>query len=147
MTLKKVKDLLKGIEILRLVTKENEGFYTGERIRIFDLFLNGDGLVRPEVYDAISRKDLDEYKENENITANSINNILADIKMWTVYAEDNSNKDDNVNVNIDCFFDRCDDLEQIRKLNTLNRDEFDYSLINFINNKSKYIYLKLAWNL
>lgn len=144
MTLKKVKDLLKGIEILRLVTKENEGFYTGERIRIFDLFLNGDGLVRLEVYDAISRKDLDEYKENENITANSINNILADIKMWTVYAEDNSNKDDNVNVNIDCFFDRCDDLEQIRKLNTLNRDEFDYSLINFINNKSKYIYLKLA---
>lgn len=144
MTLKEVKDLLKGIEILRLVTKENEGFYTGERIRIFDLFLNGDGLVRLEVYDAISRKDLDEYKENENITANSINNILADIKMWTVYAEDNSNKDDNVNVNIDCFFDRCDDLEQIRKLNTLNRDEFDYSLINFINNKSKYIYLKLA---
>lgn len=147
MTLKEVKDLLKGIEILRLVTKENEGFYTGERIRIFDLFLNGDGLVRLEVYDAISRKDLDEYKENENITANSINNILADIKMWTAYAEDNSNKDDNVNVNIDCFFDRCDDLEQIRKLNTLNRDEFDYSLINFINNKSKYIYLKLAWNL
>ena len=144
MTLKEVKDLLKGIEILRLVTKENEGFYTGERIRIFDLFLNGDGLVRLEVYDAISRKDLDEYKENENITANSINNILADIKMWTVYAEDNSNKDDNVNVNIDCFFDRCDDLEQIRKLNTLNRDEFDYSLINFIDNKSKYIYLKLA---
>lgn len=144
MTLKKVKDLLKGIEILRLVTKENEGFYTGERIRIFDLFLNDDGLVRLEVYDAISRKDLDEYKENENITANSINNILADIKMWTAYAEDNSNKDDNVNVNIDCFFDRCDDLEQIRKLNTLNRDEFDYSLINFINNKSKYIYLKLA---
>lgn len=144
MTLKEVKDLLKGIEILRLVTKENEGFYTGERIRIFDLFLNGDGLVRLEVYDAISRKDLDEYKENENITANSINNILADIKMWTAYAEDNSNKDDNVNVNIDCFFDRCDDLEQIRKLNTLNRDEFDYSLINFINNKSKYIYLKLA---
>ena len=144
MTLKKVKDLLKGIEILRLVTKENEGFYTGERIRIFDLFLNGDGLVRLEVYDAISRKDLDEYKENENITANSINNILADIKMWTAYAEDNSNKDDNVNVNIDCFFDRCDDLEQIRKLNTLNRDEFDYSLINFIDNKSKYIYLKLA---
>lgn len=144
MTLKEVKDLLKGIEILRLVTKENEGFYTGERIRIFDLFLNGDGLVRLEVYDAISRKDLDEYKENENITANSINNILADIKMWTVYAEDNSNKDDNVNVNIDCFFDRCDDLEQIRKLNTLNRDEFDYSLINFINNKSKNIYLKLA---
>lgn len=144
MTLKEVKDLLKGIEILRLVTKENEGFYTGERIRIFDLFLNDDGLVRLEVYDAISRKDLDEYKENENITANSINNILADIKMWTAYAEDNSNKDDNVNVNIDCFFDRCDDLEQIRKLNTLNRDEFDYSLINFINNKSKYIYLKLA---
>lgn len=144
MTLKEVKDLLKGIEILRLVTKENEGFYTGERIRIFDLFLNGDGLVRLEVYDAISRKDLDEYKENENITANSISNILADIKMWTVYAEDNSNKDDNVNVNIDCFFDRCDDLKQIRKLNTLNRDEFDYSLINFINNKSKYIYLKLA---
>lgn len=144
MTLKEVKDLLKGIEILRLVTKENEGFYTGERIRIFDLFLNGDGLVRLEVYDAISRKDLDEYKENENITANSINNILADIKMWTPYAEDNSNKDDNVNVNIDCFFDRCDDLEQIRKLNTLNRDEFDYSLINFIDNKSKYIYLKLA---
>lgn len=144
MTLKEVKDLLKGIEILRLVTKENEGLYTGERIRIFDLFLNGDGLVRLEVYDAISRKDLDEYKENENITANSINNILADIKMWTAYAEDNSNKDDNVNVNIDCFFDRCDDLEQIRKLNTLNRDEFDYSLINFINNKSKYIYLKLA---
>lgn len=144
MTLKEVKDLLKGIEILRLVTKENEGFYTGERIRIFDLFLNGDGLVRLEVYDAISRKDLDEYKENENITANSINNILADIKMWTAYAEDNSNKDDKVNVNIDCFFDRCDDLEQIRKLNTLNRDEFDYSLINFINNKSKYIYLKLA---
>lgn len=144
MTLKEVKDLLKGIEILRLVTKENEGFYTGERIRIFDLFLNGDGLVRLEVYDAISRKDLDEYKENENITANSINNILADIKMWTAYAEDNSNKDDNVNVNIDCFFDRCDDLEQIRKLNTLNRDEFDYSLINFIDNKSKYIYLKLA---
>lgn len=144
MTLKEVKDLLKGIEILRLVTKENEGFYTGERIRIFDLFLNGDGLVRLEVYDAISRKDLDEYKENENITANSINNILADIKMRTAYAEDNSNKDDNVNVNIDCFFDRCDDLEQIRKLNTLNRDEFDYSLINFINNKSKYIYLKLA---
>lgn len=144
MTLKKVKDLLKGIEILRLVTKENEGFYTGERIRIFDLFLNGDGLVRLEVYDAISRKDLDEYKENENITADSINNILADIKMWTAYAEDNSNKDDNVNVNIDCFFDRCDDLEQIRKLNTLNRDEFDYSLINFIDNKSKYIYLKLA---
>ena len=144
MTLKEVKDLLKGIEILRLVTKENEGFYTGERIRIFDLFLNDDGLVRLEVYDAISRKDLDEYKENENITADSINNILADIKMWTAYAEDNSNKDDNVNVNIDCFFDRCDDLEQIRKLNTLNRDEFDYSLINFINNKSKYIYLKLA---
>lgn len=144
MTLKEVKDLLKGIEILRLVTKENEGFYTGERIRIFDLFLNGDGLVRLEVYDAISRKDLDEYKENENITANSISNILANIKMWRVYAEDNSNKDDNVNVNIDCFFDRCDDLEQIRKLNTLNRDEFDYSLINFINNKSKYIYLKLA---
>lgn len=144
MTLKEVKDLLKGIEILRLVTKENEGFYTGERIRIFDLFLNDDGLVRLEVYDAISRKDLDEYKENENITANSINNILADIKMWTAYAEDNSNKDDNVNVNIDCFFDRCDDLEQIRKLNTLNRDEFDYSLINFIDNKSKYIYLKLA---
>ena len=144
MTLKEVKDLLKGIEILRLVTKENEGLYTGERIRIFDLFLNGDGLVRLEVYDAISRKDLDEYKENENITANSINNILADIKMWTAYAEDNSNKDDNVNVNIDCFFDRCDDLEQIRKLNTLNRDEFDYSLINFIDNKSKYIYLKLA---
>lgn len=144
MTLKEVKDLLKGIEILRLVTKENEGFYTGERIRIFDLFLNDDGLVRLEVYDAISRKDLDEYKENENITADSINNILADIKMWTAYAEDNSNKDDNVNVNIDCFFDRCDDLEQIRKLNTLNRDEFDYSLINFIDNKSKYIYLKLA---
>lgn len=107
------------------------------------MFLNDDGLVRLEQYETITKEDLDDYKEEGNITFTSIDNILSDIKMWTVYEEDVDNKDDNINVNVDWFFAKCNNLEQIREMPILNSKQFNDSLIDFINGETKHLYLKL----
>lgn len=82
MLLRDVKELLNQKGEIRLLTREND------EVRVTDLFLNGDGLLRLEQYSKINKEELLEHAVDGVITELSVDSLLGCVKLWTLFEED-----------------------------------------------------------
>lgn len=82
MLLRDVKELLNQKGEIRLLTREND------EVRVTDLFLNGDGLLRLEQYSTINKEELLEHAVDGVITELSVDSLLGCVKLWTLFEED-----------------------------------------------------------